>query len=248
MLIWFLSSVAASTPSYFGPDYYQIAIGSLGRTALLFTAGLAFAHIGMLFREAGQRILWDGITVEHWCMVKFWLPTSLIATGILIPFLLVNIFDRVFDNGLIYIRMSLLLLGALSSLAGVLASPPKVKEAMSNFSLLGKLSYSLYLLHMSVIFAVGMPVYLWINPVLTPSVRFASIVMICILPMFLLSYIFWVCVEDPLGIRLPNYAFKGLWKIAGFIQSQALDKLRVWLPTPDTMKWMPQMMSVRQYL
>lgn len=76
----------------------------------------------------------------------------------------------------------------------------------SVFHFLGRISFSIYLMHLIVIFSVGTALYVWLDHSLGPLATLTSIMALTAVPMLLLSYLFWLVVEDPLGMRLPRKA------------------------------------------
>jgi peptidoglycan/LPS O-acetylase OafA/YrhL len=207
---------------------------SVALTFYLFTAGLAIAHVGIVFGEVEHRIYWASVPMQTLKKSLYWIPISLIVTGLATPWMAAYA-ERFWywTSGYWMPMLSYLLtFGAIGLLAGVASSPQEVCTAMSRFSPVGQISYSLYLLHMSVVYAVGMPFYVWIQPILnSAALTFAAVVILTTGPMAIFSYFFWRYVEDPLGVRLPVYAFNALWRQRGPMTSLISGKFAL-LTTP----------------
>lgn len=188
-------------------------------TLALFEFGLASAHMRVLLTAPSAcGSSWEKAAVSKWTdewKTKWCVPAFLVIIGLgatTVP-----------GNNVIHIAPALAvrntgvdmyMLGAFAVFLGVLVSPREVRDQLANLSMLGQMSFSMYLLHMSVIWCVGMPLYNWIDHGLSPGVAFFFIAAACFGPILVVSHIFWMAIEDPLGVRLPRFAFDGIqWLI-----------------------------------
>jgi hypothetical protein len=194
-------------------------LGSLWRVIFLFELGLASAQLRVLLcTPLHGRHTWSAALLaksgEQWSL-KWLLPMSLIAFGMFmctVPLRNVVSFGpalTIKDTG-----FDMYLLAASSVFLGVVLGPPEVREFLSSLSHLGDVSFSMYLLHMGVIWSIGQPVYVWLNSMVHPAALFPAVMAICAGPLYLLSYLFWVIIDEPLGIRIPRQTFSWLkWLI-----------------------------------
>jgi len=218
--------IAWITPVMSTPKWSNqlLEITSILQTFYLFTAGLAIAHIGIIFGEVEHRIFWANISMSSLKKSLYCIPISLIGIGAASPWM-INYTDQCWywmtGNG-VPLGQFVLCSGAITLLAGVASSPQDVRAVLSKLSPVGQISYSLYLLHMSVVYAVGMPLYVWFHPIINSrAITFAVVVILITGPLFSFAYCFWRYVEDPLGVRLPVRAFNTLWGHRGAIASLA---------------------------
>mmetsp|Transcript_95953 Transcript_95953/g.150097 ORF Transcript_95953/g.150097 Transcript_95953/m.150097 type:complete len:482 (-) Transcript_95953:35-1480(-) len=213
-------SAAVLTSSIAAPQLQEII--SIAHTFYLFTAGLAVAHISIVFGEAEQSIYCGSVPMKNLKKSLLWIPISFVVVGATSPW------TNFYAEQVWYWKTGswlnsweyLCTLGAITLLAGVASIPQDVCTAMSKFSHVGKISYSLYLLHMSVVYAIGMPLYVWIHPSIdSAALIFAIVVVLTAGPMLIFAHLFWCYVEDPLGVRLPVYLFNALWRHSGSMTS-----------------------------
>jgi len=220
--MWLKSLAYAAVADDADPDpmLWGIAaqVQSQTRTAFFFVGGLAFAQIGIVLRTPSQgSFSWSDMLRAKWgemCLTKWVLPLSLIAFPIAVP-----LFFECVDNHICYrphdwfrhIRPVIEMCGALSLLGGVLCSPPEFRAKLAKLSWLGKLSFGIYLLHMLVVYSIGLPLYVWLHHSLSPWKTMALIMVVCAGPLLLSAHFFWLAVEEPLAMRLPRQAFVLLW-------------------------------------
>jgi peptidoglycan/LPS O-acetylase OafA/YrhL len=207
---------------------YVLWSASLWRYCFLFELGLATAQIRVVFAEAswGNLVLsqWNAEVLTKWLfpagLAVFWLGccTAKMETTLYFgPWL------SIANTG-----STFLVLGAAALFLSVLSSPKKVRDILRTFRFLGDISFSLYLVHHGVIWAIGMPIYVLLHRHFTPppGVALSIIVFICIGPLYCISYVFWIAIEQPLGVWLPMKAFEGLtsWLLDPWKQKEKVPK------------------------
>jgi len=185
------------------------------RELFLFELGLASAQtrvlmIGFLDRESP----WAEALVARWneqWLCKWFVPTSMIIFGLgttTVPYH--NVIELAPLLSIKKTGFDMWSLGAVAIFLGVLLSPCRFRHWLANFSFLGNISFGIYLLHMGVIWTVGMSSYSWLHGRVPDVVLFPLVTSICAGPLFLVSWVFWRTVEEPLSVSLPRQTFSGL--------------------------------------
>lgn len=193
----------------------QLLVDGLWRSFFLFEFGLASAQVRVLLSSDSKCVSsWAEAVHTAWneqWVTKWLLPVGLILFGL--GTATVPARNAIYFGSPLAIHKTgydMYTLGASAIFLGVLLSPQEVRTMLSNFSFLGNISFSIYLLHMGVIWTIGMPLYVWLDGSLPHAVMFPLIMTICAGPLYVLSHIFWLAIEEPLGVRLPQQAFAGL--------------------------------------
>jgi len=192
--------------------------GPLWRVIFLFGLGLASAQVRVLLSTPSKcGFSWTDAFLSKWnekFQTKWLLPGSLILFGLGIATVPARQARNVVDFGpamsIMQTNFDMYILGAAAIFVGVLLSPSKVRAFLSNFSYLGNISYSIYLVHMGVIWTFGLPLYVWLHGHFHPTIEFVLISVICAILVFLFSHGFCMAIEEPLGMWLPRYAIAWL--------------------------------------
>jgi peptidoglycan/LPS O-acetylase OafA/YrhL len=199
--------------SYLQAFLGRIGVGTIAGAFFLFDVGLASAHVrAILANASASERSWAITLLSRWrgtwytqglvpaCLILGGLSLALVpGDDLALPGLLIH-------NG----RQEVFLIGASAIMLGVISCPQSVKEAMNNISFLGQLSFSMYLLHMSIIWSIGMPLYVWLSSAMTPDHAFGLIACVCAPCIYLVSAVFQQAIEEPLGVKLPHYAFTAI--------------------------------------
>jgi len=232
---WSRSLALASAGENAEPDFHlSLVIEARIKTAFLFLAGLALAQTSVVFGTlAHGDSSWAHMVSKKW-KETYWTqwvaPLSLIVMGLIMPAMLEIlpvVFGHVLKYPVFWFRHAKPIVetcGALSVLAGVLCSPVEIRVLLGRFSFLGQITFSIYLLHMLVVFSVGMPLYVWLHHSLSPLITLALILAVCAGPLLLISYAFWLVVEEPLAIRLPRKVVALMWRSFAELPRQSLSQ------------------------
>lgn len=253
--MWLKSLAYAAVPEDADPDpmLWGIAaqVQSQTRTAFFFVGGLALAQTSIVLRAPSRGgFCWSDMLRAKWgemYLTKWVLPMSLIAFPIAVP-----LFFECVDNHICYrphdwfrhIRPVLEMCGALSLLAGVLCSPPEFRAQLAKLSWLGRLSFGIYLLHMLVVFSIGLPLYVWLDHRVSHHLTMALLIALCAGPLMFSAHLFWLAVEEPIAMRLPRQTFALLWDI---VTKRALPHAKAGLRHP-TVQRLPVPASVSDAL
>lgn len=203
-------------------------VGQCWRTVFLFELGLASAQMRVILSTPPKHgSSWRDAFLckwnDHWS-TKWVLPASLISFGLgacTVPVRNALVLGP--RLALVHTGLDFYLLGAVATFIGVIICPQQIHDGLSRFSTLGNMAFSMYLLHMGVIWTIGMPVYLWLDAGFNVSgyTKLALTTAICIGPMFLFSHIFWLAIEEPLGVKLPQQVLTWLkWLVRESWKSQ----------------------------
>mmetsp|Transcript_67443 Transcript_67443/g.106746 ORF Transcript_67443/g.106746 Transcript_67443/m.106746 type:complete len:494 (-) Transcript_67443:10-1491(-) len=176
----------------------------------LFNIGLASAHIRVLLTDTSCS--WARILLSKWN--ENWLIQGVVSACLILGGLSVAIApgdDLIFPwLAIRHGRSILFQVGAGAIVLGVVAFPQVVKDGMKRISFLGQMSFSMYLVHMSIIWSIGMPLYVWFSNKMNPNHAFALIACICVPCIYWFSAMFQQAIEEPLGVKLPRYTFDAI--------------------------------------
>merc|ERR1719329_540819 len=101
-------------------------------------------------------------------------------------------------------------LGASAIFLSVVLSPAEFQKCLSDScAFVGQISFSMYLLHMSVFWAIGFPLYVWLEGTFSQhhDAVIAVIAVVCFSSLLICSHVFSQAIEESLGVRLPQQAF-----------------------------------------
>jgi len=195
------------------PPWFVMRVVVLWRIIFLFELGLASAQIRVLLSVPAK---WTQAVKSKWSAQwqTKWLPAAGCALfGLGACTAEPNGSMQLGDWLSIEKTLSdMIMLGSAAIFLGVLLSPVEIRERLSKLSFLGDMAFSIYLLHMGVIWSIGLPLYVWLHGHLKvpPGVMLPLIFAACAGPLLFIARGFWLYIEEPLGVRLPQQTFNAL--------------------------------------
>jgi len=193
----------------------RLRVYDFWRTVFLFSLGLATAQMRAILTAPHKcGCSWTDALLSKWsesCRTKWALPAVLAFLGLATS--TVKGMSTLDLGSSLHVRhtgQDIWLLGAAAIFMSVLMSPKEFQGVLSrSCSSLGEISFSMCLLHIGIIWAVGFPLYIWLDRSLIRNynVVLALIAFVCATLLFYVSRIFSYAIEEPLGVWLPQRAF-----------------------------------------